>query len=532
MIYKFSPYLIITALFLMVMPLSHAQSVKLKYKTSPDGLQYCITHKLKKGVPVKKGEMVKVIYSSFVNDTVVIARSVNRETPYEFIAGNEDVLKGLDLAVMMMKVGERATFIIPPSLAYGAKKFGKLEANSSIKMEIEVIDTYAAFYPTEGISYKETASGLKYAFVNQNTSTESLKKGNYVAIHYTGYYLTKDGKKKIFDSSRKNGTTSLIQFGVNKFISGLDEAISLMKVGDSASFIIPSKLGYGAKDNQLVPANSTLGFDVFVERQIDPFFDKGTAPYITDDSGFSYCFVTDAEGPVAHLNDNVYLNLVGYYLMANGTKYIFESTYEKGEPQHFRLGKGIENPAWLKILQMSSVGDQVILAIPPEDARMELKKLIPENVTVFFEYTLESIQEPSFLKGVPLRSLTTSADVEMNFMSEGTGLKIDTNTVVFMHYTGYTIDSLGVKHVFDSSFDTGKPFAAEPGKNKVIKGWEEAMLQMKEGDQVQIKVPSEAGYGKRGVPPLIGQDETLYFDLYAVKVIDKAPTKIELPKAD
>ena len=94
--YKFSPYLIITALFLMVMPLSHAQSVKLKYKTSPDGLQYCITHKLKKGVPVKKGEMVKVLYTSYVNDTVVIARSVNRETPYEFIAGNEDVLKGLD----------------------------------------------------------------------------------------------------------------------------------------------------------------------------------------------------------------------------------------------------------------------------------------------------------------------------------------------------------------------------------------------------------------------------------------------------
>ena len=78
------------------------------------------------------------------------------------------------------------------------------------------------------------------------------------------------------------------------------------------------------------------------------------------------------------------------------------------------------------------------------------------------------IKEPSFLKGEPVRKATTASNVEMNFMVEGTGLKIDTNTVVFMHYTGYTVDSVGAKHVFDSSFDTGKPFPAEPGKGKVI----------------------------------------------------------------
>jgi FKBP-type peptidyl-prolyl cis-trans isomerase len=311
---------------------------------------------------------------------------------------------------------------------------------------------------------------------------------------------------------------------VSKFIKGLDEGLSLMKVGDSATFIIPPALGYGAKDNQLVPANSTLGFDVYIERQIDPFFDESKIKYSQDSSGFSYCFVNDVEGANAQLNDNVYLNLVGYYLLANGAKYIFESTYEKGEPQHFRLGRGIENPAWMKLLTQSSVGDQVIMAIPPENARMELKKLIPENVTVFFEYTLEAIKEPSFLKGEPVRTVTTASNVEMNFMTEGTGPVIDTNSVVFIHYTGYTIDSLGVKHVFDSSFDTGKPFPAEPGKGKVIKGWEEAVMEMHELDQARIVIPSEAGYGEKGVPPLILPNETLYFDLYAVKTLPKKPS--------
>ena len=456
-----------------------AQKAKLKYTTSPEGLKYAVTFKVKKGKPVQSGEMVRVVYRSFVNDTVEIAKSDNREAPYEFVAGNGDVLKGLDAAVLLLKVGEKATFIIPPSLAYGNKKFGKVPENATIRMEMEVLGTYPAFYSVDYNQLKRTASGLEYIFVKQNASAEPLKKGNYIAIRYTGYYFNKAGKKKIFDSSMKNGSTSLLQFGVNKFIKGLDEGLSLMKVGDSATFIIPPALGYGAKDNQLVPANSTIGFDVYVERQIDPFFDEAKITYTQDPSGFSYCFVKNEEGPVAQLNDNVYLNLVGYYLLANGAKYIFESTYEKGEPQHFRLGRGIENPAWMKVLTQSSVGDQVIMAIPPENARMELKKLIPENVTVFFEYTLEAIKEPSFLKGEPIRSATTASNVEMNFMVEGKGAKIDTNSVVFMHYTGYTIDSLDVKHVFDSSFDTGKPFPAEPGKGKVIKGWEEAMLEMK-----------------------------------------------------
>lgn len=521
----------ITYLLLFICSFAVAQKDKLKFSTTPEGLKYALSVKVKKGKSVVKGDMVRVVYRSFVNDTIEIAKSDNREAPYEFVAGNGDVLKGLDLAVQQLKVGEKATVIIPPALAYGSKKFGKVPENATIRMELEIIGTYPAFYAVDYNQLKRTASGLEYIFVKQNTSGESLKKGNYVAIRYTGYYFTKDGKKKIFDSSMKNGSTSLLQFGVNKFIKGLDEGLSLMKAGDSATFIIPPSLGYGAKDNQLVPGNSTLGFDVYVERQIDPFFDETKITYTQDPSGFSYCFVKNEDGPVAQLNDNVYVNLLGYYLLANGAKYIFESTYEKGEPQHFRLGRGIENPAWMKVLTQSSVGDQVVMAIPPENARMELKKLIPENVTVFFEYTLEAIKEPSFLKGEPVRTASTASNVRMDFMVEGTGAKIDTNSVVFMHYTGYTVDSLGVKHVFDSSFDSGKPFPAEPGKGKVIKGWEEAMLEMREGDQVHVIIPSEAGYGSKGVPPLIEPDTDLHFDLYAVKVLPKEPmtneTKIE-----
>ena len=80
-----------------------------KFKRTEDGLNYAITLKSKQGKKVTKGDMVQVVYTSFVNDTVEIAKSDNREAPYEFVAGNGDVLKGLDAAVLLLKVGEKAT---------------------------------------------------------------------------------------------------------------------------------------------------------------------------------------------------------------------------------------------------------------------------------------------------------------------------------------------------------------------------------------------------------------------------------------
>ncbi|MFN5910867.1 MAG: FKBP-type peptidyl-prolyl cis-trans isomerase [Bacteroidota bacterium] len=164
-----------------------AQKGKVKYTAGPEGLQYALTVKVKKGKSVLKGDMVRVVYRSFVNDTVEIAKSDNREKPYEFVVGNGDVLRGLDLAVQQLKIGEKAMVIIPPHLAYGNKKFGKVPENATIRMELEVLGTYPAFYTVDYNQLKRTASGLEYFFVKQNANAEPLKKGNYVAIRYTGY---------------------------------------------------------------------------------------------------------------------------------------------------------------------------------------------------------------------------------------------------------------------------------------------------------------------------------------------------------
>jgi peptidyl-prolyl cis-trans isomerase A (cyclophilin A) len=50
---------------------------------------------------------------------------------------------------------------------------------------------------------------------------------------------------------------------VGQVISGWDEGISLLKIGDKARFVIPSNLGYGSTGaGGAIPPNANLIFDV------------------------------------------------------------------------------------------------------------------------------------------------------------------------------------------------------------------------------------------------------------------------------
>jgi FKBP-type peptidyl-prolyl cis-trans isomerase len=488
-----------------------------KYKSTKTGLKYNIITKVKKGAKVQPLHTVQILFTSTLEDGTPIASSADRNNPLEFIYGNGEVLKGWEEAISMMKIGEKGSFLIPPSLAYGDKKAGKVPPNSTIKIDIELIGSYKTFYNTERTDYTKTATGLKYITHNKKTSGEAVKAGNYVVIHYTGYVIEADGKRKVFDSSRKNKGSSIIQCGVKKFINGLDEGIMLGNIGDSITIIIPPALGYGAKANQLVPANSTLGFDIFIESQFNPLAESPKE--MIRKEGFSYGFMEKKSEKNAVLNDVVNVNLIGYYLLPNGVPFIFESSYEKQQTQTFRLGRALENPAWLYVLQQCGKGDKVKFMMDPEIARSELKKLIPENVSVFFEFEIKDILPPSFLPVENIAAKDLGEGLKLILINEGIGEAIDSTDLVLVHYTGFTADSLGAKKVFDSSFDRGTPFKFVVGAGEVIKGWDKGLIGRKQNEQFRLVVPAELGYGKAGVPPLILQDETLYFDMFIVQVL-------------
>ncbi len=106
--------------------------------------------------------------------------------------------------------------------------------------------------------FEKTESGLRYQFIQQGKG-QKAEKGETVSVHYKGQ-LT-DGT--VFDSSYKRNQPIDFPLGQGQVISGWDEGIQLLGIGDKARFVIPPHLGYGARGaGGVIPPNATLIFDV------------------------------------------------------------------------------------------------------------------------------------------------------------------------------------------------------------------------------------------------------------------------------
>lgn len=101
-----------------------------------------------------------------------------------------------------------------------------------------------------------TVSGLRY--IDQKVGDGAAPTmQQQVTVHYTGK-LASDGTK--FDSSVDRGAPAT--FAMTGVIKGFSEAISTMKVGGKRTAFIPAALGYGARAQGPIPANSDLIFEI------------------------------------------------------------------------------------------------------------------------------------------------------------------------------------------------------------------------------------------------------------------------------
>ncbi|KAL8611012.1 hypothetical protein ACOMHN_042628 [Nucella lapillus] len=80
-----------------------------------------------------------------------------------------------------------------------------------------------------------------------------------------------------------------------------------------------------------------------------------------------------------------------------------------------------------------------------------------------------------------------------------------------MHYTGTLEDGTE----FDSSLTRNKPLVFTLGVGQVIKGWDQGLLGMCEGEKRKLVIPSEMGYGDRGAPPKIPEKDSFKLSMDA-----------------
>ena len=110
-----------------------------KIVTTESGLKYEIL-KEGEGVYATSGNVVTVHYTGFLPDGTKFDSSVERDEPFSFVLGNNQVIKGWEEGIKLLKKGSKARFIIPPFLGYGSAKVGSIPPNSTLVFDVALLD--------------------------------------------------------------------------------------------------------------------------------------------------------------------------------------------------------------------------------------------------------------------------------------------------------------------------------------------------------------------------------------------------------
>lgn len=212
------------------------------------------------------GDSIKVNYEIYLLDGTKVMNSEPGK-PLEYIYGYPP-LYGFDLALGWMRIGERATVLLPYYLAFGSggSSDKTIPGYAPIRLEIELVNS-----KSEGDQIAEyiakndyevgltTGENLNIVWLKKVEEGDTLGMGKQITVAYQGFLLS--GKK--FDEGALNHLT-----GSSGLIKGFDRGVRKMKMGEKAIIIFPSKLGYGESgtSNGTIPPFAPLAFEVEITK--------------------------------------------------------------------------------------------------------------------------------------------------------------------------------------------------------------------------------------------------------------------------
>lgn len=88
-------------------------------RITASGLTFILTQQTS-GISPTKGAKITVAYKGYLSDGTLF-EEVEEDEGFTFKLGDTDIIAGWNEGFALMKEGERAVFIIPPSLAYSSK---------------------------------------------------------------------------------------------------------------------------------------------------------------------------------------------------------------------------------------------------------------------------------------------------------------------------------------------------------------------------------------------------------------------------
>ncbi|AKD57494.1 FKBP-type peptidyl-prolyl cis-trans isomerase [Spirosoma radiotolerans] len=203
-----------------------------------------------------------------VTSKVVDSAYATTSTYFPFFA--KSLKPGLEEGILKMHEGESAILIMPSILAFGSVVDGNIPANSPVRFDVTLkrtrteaqqINDYIA--ANKLVVTDTTQSGALVIKTKSNPSGLQPSANQTITLNYAGKLLRAT-------TGFTGGTgTDTKTVGITKFVPGFEEGLAKLKVGEKATVIFPSSLGYGAtgaaqNNTYVIPPYSPLSFDLEV----------------------------------------------------------------------------------------------------------------------------------------------------------------------------------------------------------------------------------------------------------------------------
>ena len=291
-------------------------------------------------------------------------------------------------------------------------------------------------------------------------------------------------------------------------------------------------LAEGTKDSNK-PKGTRFYDGLNFHRVIANFMIQGGGPWGTGTGGPGYKFADEIDPTLKHTGPGI-LSMANSGPATNGSQFfITHKATPHLDGKHTVFGK-VVGPADQKVVDAIAKGDKLnsvkIIRVGEKAKAFKgdeahFKKIIEDKEKAKEKAKTAKFADRMKKEAEQIKKLiaelkkkhkadvvTTESGLRYIVVQKGAGNPPAKGTTISAHYTGTLAD--GTK--FDSSRDRGVPLKFQVGVGRVIPGWDEALLQMKKGEQRILIIPHKLAYGERGAGGSIPPFATLVFDVALV----------------
>lgn len=255
---------------------NYIQQNSLAAVRAESGLYYQITE-AGRGDSIKLGDMATVHYRGMLLNGTAFDNSYERGSPITLQVGAGQYLAGFEEGIFRSRKGGKSTVLVPSHLGYRNQQAGdNIPPNSVLRFDLEVVhpDSVGAIneriiqaFLTKNNITNAVWSDSGFYYIPKTAGTGALPQtGDNVKVEYRAKFLN---GVQFEPASSQEVATFPFRLGYTSLIKGFADGVRMLKVGETATFVFPSAVAYGAAGgprnqfgSQLIPPHTVLQFEI------------------------------------------------------------------------------------------------------------------------------------------------------------------------------------------------------------------------------------------------------------------------------